>query len=340
MEKRPDAGSVSGKDQAIELLQAELARLRSEMEDITNKLKTSQSQVDALNDRNAALVGEVHRIEAALEATPRLTIKETYSEALNTQQRLLTIRGQVGNLQMQEQTAQHIQSLATKIIEFLRMQEPQADRLEKSRDMLIRVIDAQEEEREWLARAMHDGPAQSLTNFILQAEIALRWLDQDPEKSREHLIRLKQNANEVFQKVRGFIFDLRPMMLGDLGLVPTLRRYLSDLQTKSGIETTFEVFGSEYRLVNYLEVLIFRGISALVADARAKRGATNVRVNLDINDEMIKIVVEDNGKGYGTGMLVLDAAKSEEVGMSTLQERVNLVGGSDPMGVVVYVTRS
>ena len=86
------------------------------------------------------------------------------------------------------------------------------------------IVTAQAAERQRLSRQMHDGPAQALSNFILQTEIAMRLLDVDPAQAREELGNLKTSAMGTFQKVLNFIFELRTMMLDDLGLITTLRR--------------------------------------------------------------------------------------------------------------------
>ena len=87
---------------------------------------------------------------------------------------------------------------------------------------------------------MHDGPAQALSNFILQTEIAMRLFDIDQEKARQELITLKNSATSAFQQVRDFVFELRPMMLDDLGLVPTLKRYVEAFkeQTNTSVRLT------------------------------------------------------------------------------------------------------
>jgi len=83
-------------------------------------------------------------------------------------------------------------------------------------------------ERQRLARQMHDGPAQSLTNLILQAEILRTALRQGSARARAELTVLKDAVHQTFQKVRGFIFELAAMMLDDLGLNPTIKRYIQD----------------------------------------------------------------------------------------------------------------
>ena len=100
------------------------------------------------------------------------------------------------------------------------------------------LVNVQEAERQRLSRQMHDGPAQALSNFILQTEIAMRLLDVDPVQARSELGNLKVAAMSTFQKVRNFIFELRPMMLDDLGLAPTIRRYADMFKEQAGVEVS------------------------------------------------------------------------------------------------------
>jgi two-component system sensor histidine kinase DegS len=324
-------GAKGSKEEALDVLNAELQRLNAEIFDIGNKIDQSRGQLEQLSQRNAMVVGEIRKIETALEQTPRSTIKETYSEALNSQQRLMVARGQMEKLQAQEATIRQGIETVKSAVEVLSEQADQGEGgpggTMNTREMIIRVIDAQETERDLLAKRMHDGPAHALTNFILQAEICQRLFEKDPDKAREELTSLMASARDSFQNVRGFIFDLRPMMLTDLGLVPTIKRYLEAVKDKSGIETEFVMSGRERRLESYLEVLIFRGIQELLNTARDHGGATNVKITLEMGNDRVRAIVEDNGRGFGSGQLSLDETTSKSLGLGTLQERVHLVGG-------------
>lgn len=322
--------SRTTQEEALDILRGEIQQINAELRDINSKVNTSRSTVEQLAQRNATVIGEVRRIEAALDQTPRLTIKETYAEALDVQQRLLTTRSQLERLQSEEGIARaHLEVLEQVMEVLLRTDKPSSGEQEQfnAREMIMRVIDAQEEQSERLARVMHDGPAHALTNFILQAEIAQKLFDRNPEDARAELITLKGSANEAFQKVRAFIFDLRPMMLTDLGLEPTVKRYLEMMKDKTGVDTEFQLVGRRRRIEHYREVLLFRGIQALATSAREQSGASQVKVILDFGDDHVKAIVEDNGRGLGTGQLSLTAANSEALGLGALQERVNLVGG-------------
>jgi two-component system sensor histidine kinase DegS len=243
------------------------------------------------------------------------------------------MRSQIEKLQAEEAVLKRLTSVLQNTREELEAepepsQTPEGEAPFDAKAMLIHIIDAQEEERERLARSMHDGPAHSLTNFILQAEICQRLFDRDPDKAKLELVKLKDAANAAFKRVRSFIFDLRPMMLTDLGLVPTVRRYLDAFQEKTSIQAELVVTGrDERRLEGYREVLMFRGIQELIANARDHGGATSVRVSLEMGGDLIRAVVEDNGTGFGTGKLDLDASSSKALGLSTLQQRIQLVGG-------------
>lgn len=319
----------SSREEALDLLRGLLEQVNAELRDIEAKINLSRGQVEQQAQRNAVIMGEVRRIESTLDQMPRLNIKEVYDEALEAQQRLLTVRAQLEKLQALEETARRTAESLEEAINLLAQGDGERGGGESlnAREIIIRVIDAQEEERERLARAMHDGPAHSLTNFILQAEICQKLFERDPAKAGEELKKLKNAANEAFRRVRDFISELRPMMLTDLGLVPTLRRYIDTFKEKTGIETELVIEGRERRLEHYREVLVFRGIQALMANARDHSGATFIRVTMDMSGDRVRAIVEDNGRGFGTGRLSLDASNSEALGLGALQERVRLVGG-------------
>jgi two-component system, NarL family, sensor histidine kinase DegS len=190
------------------------------------------------------------------------------------------------------------------------------------------LINAQEAERQRLSRQMHDGPAQALSNFIVQTEIADRMFDLDGIKAKEELNKLKNSALSTFQKIRSFIAELHPMILDDLGLVPALRRYIGNLKEQTGIEISENITGSEQKLPSYLEIFIFRAIQELVGNS-VKHNMDNaskvkIDVSLGIENNMVRVGIKDNGKGFDTGEL----KETGGLGLKILQERTDMLGGS------------
>ena len=96
------------------------------------------------------------------------------------------------------------------------------------------LLGAQEDLRREISRAMHDGPAQSLTNIVLQAQIVERLVASDPASARGEVRELVSMVQQTLDATKSFIFDVRPMVLDDLGLVPTLRRAARDRGRRAG----------------------------------------------------------------------------------------------------------
>jgi two-component system sensor histidine kinase DegS len=120
------------------------------------------------------------------------------------------------------------------------------------------VLGAQEDLRREIARAMHDGPAQSLTNIVLQAQIVERLLARDPALAQGEVRQLISMVQQTLDATKSFIFDVRPMVLDDLGLVPTLRRSARERGQRAGVAVEFESMGTDRRLPMELESGLFR----------------------------------------------------------------------------------
>ncbi len=185
------------------------------------------------------------------------------------------------------------------------------------------LINAAESERQRLSRQMHDGPAQALSNFILQTEIAMRLLDVDPAQVRNELSNLKVAAMNTFQKVRSYIFELRPMMLDDLGLAPTIKKYADQIKEQAGVDINVSITGNDQRMESYLEVMIFRAMQELLSFAVQQNQATLVKIQLDRSDTQAKLSLDDNGKGFDTDALVKDA----NLGIKLIKDRTEMLGG-------------
>ncbi|HYH62130.1 MAG TPA: histidine kinase [Solirubrobacterales bacterium] len=120
------------------------------------------------------------------------------------------------------------------------------------------LLGAQEDLRREISRAMHDGPAQSLTNIVLQAQIVERLVASDPASARGEVRELVSMVQQTLDATKSFIFDVRPMVLDDLGLVPTLRRAARDRGRRVGVAVEFDSLGTDRRLPMELESGLFR----------------------------------------------------------------------------------
>jgi two-component system sensor histidine kinase DegS len=142
------------------------------------------------------------------------------------------------------------------------------------------LLGAQEDLRREIARAMHDGPAQSLTNIVLQAQIVERLVATDPTRANSEVRQLVAMVQQTLEATKSFIFDVRPMVLDDLGLVPTLRRAARERGRRAGIPVDFDSMGSDQRLPMDLESGLFRILDEAMAAYLGAR-ADRVSVKLD-----------------------------------------------------------
>jgi two-component system sensor histidine kinase DegS len=149
------------------------------------------------------------------------------------------------------------------------------------------VLTAQEDLRREIARAMHDGPAQSLTNIVLQAQIVERLVARDPEMARGEVRQLVSMVQQTLDATKSFIFDVRPMVLDDLGLVPTLRRAVRERGQRAGVTVEFESMGTDRRLPMELESGLFRILDEAL-DGYVAAAPDHVSLRLDWTDERIE----------------------------------------------------
>lgn len=324
---------ISGIEQLqllIQESQKEYETIQKELKEIDVLIRQSTTEVEKLAQRNTQIATRVRQMEMNLDTYPRSDIKEVYGAAHEAQMRLFMMRGQLEQLQNRQQTLERQSQRLLRLLEVSSQIAP-ADIAVRpgggSSSDIVRVIEAQENERQRLARQIHDGPAQSLTNLILQADICERLFDVDPAQARVELGNLKNAVNATFQKIRDFILTLRPMMLDDLGLVPTLKQYIQDFEEKSKLSTNFTVMGHETRLPSYSEVTIFRMIQELLTNVQKHAHATYVQVSLDFQDRVVVATVEDDGSGFDVGEVQSNTQPRRGLGLATIRERTEMLGG-------------
>jgi two-component system, NarL family, sensor histidine kinase DegS len=148
------------------------------------------------------------------------------------------------------------------------------------------VLNAQEDLRREIARAMHDGPAQSLTNIVLQAQIVERLFGRDPDGARGELHLLVSMVQQTLEATKSFIFDVRPMVLDDLGLVPTLRRAARERGRRAGIPVEFDSVGADRRIDVDLESSLFRIVDEAMTGYLSGR-PDRIAVRLDWSEDAV-----------------------------------------------------
>lgn len=308
-------------------IEGKLEQARKQLKEVNLLIEQSQIEVSKLTQRNSTATGILTRVQTQFDNLPREEIRVAYDAALDAQQRLFLMRGQLEKLQTDQAHLKMLIETLELIVDYLGNQADQPGTRRKTTatsDLLEMLIQAQEAERQKLSRQMHDGPAQALSNLILETDIAMRLFEIDKEKAYQELNVLKTSLTDAFQQVKDFIFDLRPMILDDLGLVPTVKRYVTTLKEQSGVEISIDLLGSDLRLESYLEVMIFRAIQELLGNALLHSQATEIKLQLRIDEQFVRVNVEDNGKGFD----LTELQDNHGMGLKVIQERVEMIGGT------------
>ena len=189
-----------------------------------------------------------------------------------------------------------------------------------SRDVVQRVVEAQEQERARLARELHDETGQALTSILL----GLKGLEDvvDTSEGSASVAALRELVVSTLRSVRGLAVELRPAALDDFGLVPALERLADTFREKTGVEVAIEAQLGEARLEPSLETTLYRLVQEALTNVLKHAEARHVSISLVRKDGSVSAVVEDDGRGFSP-----ETPRREALGLVGMRERVGLVGG-------------
>ncbi|MFC2021110.1 PAS domain S-box protein [Chloroflexota bacterium] len=213
------------------------------------------------------------------------------------------------------------QHIARDVTEEKRLQE-------NLRFYLMQTTRAQEEERKRISRELHDETVQDLVVLSRQLD-TLTPSSKELSQGNAHLLEdLRQQTNNILRGVRRLSQDLRPAALDTLGLLPALEWLTSEAAEYSGIATKINVHGTERRLPEEVELVLFRITQEAVRNVWRHSEATQAEVTVDFDDLKTRITVTDNGKGFNLPKTISDLARDGKLGLAGMQERVQLLGGT------------
>ncbi len=205
---------------------------------------------------------------------------------------------------------------------------------EEARGQLLRkVISAQEEERKRIARELHDDTSQALAALVMGLETALAPLP--PSGSRERLEEVKTLAVRTLEEVHRLIFDLRPSVLDDLGLLSAIRWYAERSLEPRGIAVRCEFSGPGTpaegvgeRLPPQVETALFRVVQEAITNIVKHAEAETVLIQCTLREGTLTIEIEDDGKGFDPSEPAGPVGGGRGLGLLGMRERVELLGGT------------
>jgi two-component system sensor histidine kinase UhpB len=201
------------------------------------------------------------------------------------------------------------------------------EKMRLERKYLSQIIEAQENERRRISRELHDEIGQALYAIKFNLEMIDKDLPQATPSVRGRLGEAKSLSSQTLTSMRQLALDLRPTMLDDLGLIPTLRWYVQNFSNRLNIYSNFEAMGLEEKLPPQIETAFYRIIQEALNNIAKHAQADRVEISLMRRDSKILASIQDNGKGFDLDKVLHPESPERGFGLIGIQERVALLGG-------------
>lgn len=192
--------------------------------------------------------------------------------------------------------------------------------------LLDKVITAQEEERQRVARELHDEMGQSLTSLL----VGLKLVQESPslDSARGQAEELRELAGKVLDNVRMLARELRPSVLDDMGLIAALDRYTREYAQRFGLAMDFQVVGLEgTRLPAPHETALYRIVQEALTNSAKYAHARNISVLLERRTDCVVAIIEDDGHGFAVDSFLSRRSDGQHLGLLGMKERAELLGG-------------
>ncbi len=210
---------------------------------------------------------------------------------------------------------------------FNRMAGTVMEKMRAERKYLSQIIEAQENERRRISRELHDEIGQALYAIQFNLEMIDKDLPQATSLIRGRLVEAKSLSSQTLTAMRQLSLDLRPTMLDDLGLIPTLRWYVQNFSNRLNLCSNFEAMGFEEKLPPQIETAFYRIVQEALNNIAKHARAGRIDISMVRRDSRIFASIQDNGNGFDLGKVLHPESPERGFGIVGMQERVSLLGG-------------
>lgn len=199
--------------------------------------------------------------------------------------------------------------------------------LEKKDFVKLKILETQENERQRIARELHDSSVQNLTSIVHKTELCSKLVEIDPIRCKLELSAISKTIREIIEEMRKMIYNLHPMSFDDIGFDVTLERALSKIQEK-GIHTSYSVEGDPVPLKSVVALTLLRVITEACNNSLKHAQASRISVKICYESDFVKMVIKDDGQGFDVAGQENDIREDYSgFGLSTMRERICLLSG-------------
>ncbi|GAU77383.1 sensor histidine kinase [Fusibacter sp. 3D3] len=310
-----------------------------ELLNIKTKLTLIVNEIDKLEIRAKMAKNMIATINAHFDEFTEKDIKDAYELSQKVQIELSVKRQEERELQDRKTELERLliaskdvmkrsEALETKVsvaLDYLTNSifEQLEDHKHK-KEVSIKIIEAQENEKKRISRDIHDGPAQSLANIIFKAEYLSKIIDVAPHKAKKEISELQEDIRDTLKDIRKIIYDLMPMSLDDLGLIPTLNKLISNLMESHPLQIEMKIKNLAPINDPLINLTVFRVVQESFNNIVKHSKCKNALLLIDCTEKKIEVEIIDDGIGFdANGML----KKPSGYGLYNMRERIEMLSG-------------
>ncbi len=216
--------------------------------------------------------------------------------------------------------------VAARTAELQKLYAELKDRDARRAELVRKLLSAQEDERRRIARELHDETCQTVAALAVGLDTVRRAAT--PEEASTKLEDARALVSRTLDGLHRVIFDLRPSVLDDLGLVSAVRWWVSRHLTPTGITARLEVEDLDERLPSTVEIPVFRAVQEALTNALRHSGAKTVLIQMSREGGTLSVDVEDDGRGFNPADVATPSETGQGLGLLGMRERIEILGGT------------
>lgn len=310
-----------------------LIRLANEYKEQINTLTFNQKYyVNLLNDKKKELSEQERTKAHNIDLFSPIYVKEDSSEVTSEiddfQNKIKDLTDENNALQEKASSLIKAARLIDLLLEESSNKESTSHGSKTMNDIGLNILDAQEKERQRIARDLHDSTVQNLTSMVHKTELCIKLIDMDSIRAKLELSSMSNTIKNTINDMRNTIYNLKPMSLDDLGLVATVDRYVKQIMAMNDIKVVFHYNKEMNEILPVVNLSLFRVIQEACQNVIKHAMASCIEIDIVFNEREILITIKDDGKGFNLKENKEEAVEqSSNFGLSIMKERISLLSG-------------
>ena len=320
-----------------EQINKENRQVKTDIAQVRKEIKIYNAQIEKLKKIELQSRKTLSIVSSDFDKYNSDDIKDAYDKSYNLQQDLmkkqLEIDSIIKKLELYENRIQKNNELVSKADELLSRIEIMSDYMKldssidsDSDDLFTKWILFQENEKNRIARDIHDGPAQTIASLVIRSDIIKKLIEKETPSTTiyKEIEQLKFQLRSVIKEIRKIMYDLRPTSLDELGFSSSIHGLVSKTEEDCNIKFSVSIDEESEIKNSNLKIICFRIIQESLNNIIKHSKAKKAYIYVKISNTFIDMIVQDNGIGFDTS----EINSINSFGLSSLKERVSLVNGT------------